>query len=86
MFITTNASDSVLLIASAAGIIASATSKLTSLLGYTPAELIGQPLYILLPSPYREQLHLFLESFAATGESKVCPIYLVNTLTLFDTF
>ena len=71
MFITTNASDSVLLIASSVGIIASATSKLTSLLGYSPSELIGLPLYALLPSPYKEQLQLYLQTFAATGESTV---------------
>jgi PAS domain S-box-containing protein len=56
------------------GRIAHANPALTRLFGYTPAEVVGQNVRLLMPSPDRERHDGYLESYRTTGQRKIIGI------------
>ncbi len=56
------------------GIVQSFSSAAERLFGYTPAEIAGQNVRLLMPSPYREQHDTYLTRYLATGERRVIGI------------
>ncbi len=56
------------------GIIHSFSSAAERLFGYVPAEVIGQNVMILMPSPYREAHDGFLLRYLKTGERRIIGI------------
>ena len=53
------------------GIVQSANPAVQRLFGYPPAELIGQNISILMPSPHREQHDEYIARYLRTGEARV---------------
>ena len=53
------------------GVIESANASTESIFGFTPQELIGRPVTLLMPSPYREEHGEYLRRYLATGQAKV---------------
>jgi len=56
------------------GQIESLNAAMERLFGYTIAELIGQNVNILMPSPFREEHGTYLRNYLATGQKKVIGI------------
>src|SRR5215510_1889800 len=56
------------------GIVESANPAVERLFGYAPAELIGQNISMLMPSPHREQHDEYIARYLATGESRIIGI------------
>lgn len=56
------------------GIVQSFSSAATRLFGYSPTEVIGKNVSMLMPSPYREQHDSYLERYLRTGERKIIGI------------
>ncbi len=56
------------------GIIHSANRATERLFGYSPAELIGQNISILMPQPYYDEHSTYLERYLSTGERRVIGI------------
>ena len=56
------------------GIVQSANSALTDLLGYKPEELIGQNIKMLMPEKYSTKHDGYLQHYADTGDRKVIGI------------
>lgn len=54
-----------------AGIIQSINPAVERMFGYSEADLVGQNVKMLMPSPYREQHDDYLQRFAATGEARI---------------
>jgi PAS domain S-box-containing protein len=67
------AADAIITI-NAKGIIQSVNEATERMFGYTAAEMIGQNVRILMPSPYREEHDRYLENFARTGVKKIIGI------------
>lgn len=53
------------------GVIALANHVLAQSLGYTPAQLVGQPLAMLLPERYRERHAALMTGYRGTGASRM---------------
>ncbi len=56
------------------GIVQSFSRAAERLFGYSPAEVCGQNVRMLMPSPYREQHDGYLERYLATGERRIIGI------------
>jgi PAS domain S-box-containing protein len=56
------------------GIIKSVNPAAEQMFGYTAAEMIGQNVKMLMPSPYREEHNAFLANFLRTGERRIIGI------------
>jgi len=56
------------------GIVESANPAVQGLFGYTPAELIGRNISMLMPSPHREQHDEYIARYVRTGEARVVGI------------
>ncbi len=56
------------------GLIESFSPAATRLFGYEQAEVIGQNVKILMPSPYRDQHDRYLEHYRRTGERRIIGI------------
>src|SRR5262245_51839828 len=56
------------------GIIESLNPAVERLFGYSAAEVIGQNVSILMPSPYREEHDQYMQNYRATGKAKVIGI------------
>jgi two-component system sensor kinase FixL len=56
------------------GIMQSFSSAAERLFGYTPAEMIGKNVKLLMPSPYRENHDGYLERYLQTGERRIIGI------------
>src|SRR4029077_14561530 len=56
------------------GIVQSFSSAAERLFGYSAAEVVGQNVRILMPSPYRENHDAFLERYLRTGERRIIGI------------
>ncbi|MEO6195653.1 MAG: PAS domain S-box protein [Thermoanaerobaculia bacterium] len=65
--------DGVVLI-DTAGIIQSANPSVQKLFGYTPEELIGQNVKVLMPPAWREEHDGYLDRYKATGEARIIGI------------
>jgi PAS domain S-box-containing protein len=57
-----------------AGIIQSVNPSVQKLFGYTPEELIGQNVKVLMPPPWREEHDGYLDHYQATGEARIIGI------------
>ena len=55
----------------AGGTIQSANTATLRKVGYSAEELLGQPLTVLMPEPYRSQHQVYVESFLATGQAQI---------------
>jgi two-component system sensor kinase FixL len=53
------------------GIVESFSAAATRLFGYEPAEVIGQNVKILMPSPYHDEHNDYIARYKATGEKRV---------------
>jgi two-component system, chemotaxis family, CheB/CheR fusion protein len=67
------AADAIITI-NAKGIIQSANAATERIFGYTAAEMIGQNVKILIPSPYQEEHDGYLANYAKTGVKKIIGI------------
>ena len=56
------------------GIIQSANTATERIFGYARSELIGQPVSMLMPSPYHEQHDEYIQRYQRTGERKIIGI------------
>jgi two-component system, LuxR family, sensor kinase FixL len=56
------------------GIVQSFSTAAERLFGYSPAEVCGQNVKLLMPSPYREQHDSYLHRYLATGERRIIGI------------
>ncbi len=56
------------------GIVQSFSSAAERLFGYSPAEVCGHSVRMLMPSPYREQHDGYLERYLTTGERRIIGI------------
>jgi two-component system, LuxR family, sensor kinase FixL len=56
------------------GIMQSFSSAAERLFGYTPSEVLGKNVKLLMPSPYRENHDGFLERYLRTGERRIIGI------------
>ncbi len=56
------------------GTIGSFNSAAEQIFGYSAAEILGQNVNLLMPSPYREQHDTYIERYLRTGEKKVIGI------------
>ncbi len=56
------------------GVIESVNPATTSMFGYTPAELVGRNVRVLMPSPDREQHDGYLRRYLDTGEARIIGI------------
>lgn len=56
------------------GIVESCSASAAKLFGYNSAEIIGQNVKILMPSPYREEHDGYLARYLATGEKRIIGI------------
>jgi two-component system, LuxR family, sensor kinase FixL len=56
------------------GIVQSFSSAAERLFGYSPAEVIGKNIMMLMPSPYRESHDGYLERYLRTGERRIIGI------------
>jgi two-component system, cell cycle sensor histidine kinase and response regulator CckA len=68
-----NAVDAILTI-DARGTILTANPAVERLFGYTPEELLGEKVNLLMPSPYQEEHDGYLERYLATGEKRIIGI------------
>jgi PAS domain S-box-containing protein len=68
--IVTSAADAILTI-DERGIIESVNPATEQMFGYCAAELIGQTVNILMPSPYREEHDSYLANYLRTGQKKI---------------
>jgi PAS domain S-box-containing protein len=57
-----------------AGIIQSVNPSVQKMFGYTPEELVGQNVKILMPSPWQEEHDGYLARYRATGEARIIGI------------
>lgn len=62
--------DAVIVI-DAHGIIRQCNPSVTRLLGYTPEDLLGQNVSLIMPAPYREEHDHYLTTYLATGNKRV---------------
>ena len=67
------AADAIITI-NAKGIIQSVNKATERMFGYNAAEMIGQNIKILMPSPYREEHDRYLENYDRTGVKKIIGI------------
>ena len=67
------AADAIITI-NATGIIQSVNAATERMFGYTAAEMIGQNVKMLMPSPYREEHDRYLDSYNKTGVKKIIGI------------
>jgi PAS domain S-box-containing protein len=65
-----NAVDAIVVI-DARGIVASVNPACEKLFGYTAAELVGENVHELMPSPYREEHDGYIQNYLRTGEKKI---------------
>jgi two-component system, LuxR family, sensor kinase FixL len=56
------------------GIVQSFSAAAERLFGFSPEEVIGQNVSMLMPSPYRESLDSYMERYLATGERHIIGI------------
>src|SRR3954467_15827009 len=56
------------------GIVQSFSTAAERLFGYSPAEVCGNNVRMLMPSPYREQHDGYLERYLNTGERRIIGI------------
>lgn len=56
------------------GTIQSANTATERIFGYTKEQMIGQPVTMLMPSPYREQHGEYIQRYLRTGERKIIGI------------
>ncbi len=56
------------------GVMSSFSVAAERLFGYTPPEVIGKNVSMLMPSPYREQHDVYLERYLRTGERRIIGI------------
>src|SRR5664279_5449734 len=56
------------------GVMQSFSAAAARLFGYTPNEVIGKNVSMLMPSPYREQHNGYLERYLRTGERRIIGI------------
>jgi PAS domain S-box-containing protein len=57
-----------------AGVIESVNRATSRMFGYEPEQMIGRPVTMLMPSPYREEHDGYLEHYRQTGEAHVIGI------------
>lgn len=57
-----------------AGQIITANPAVTAIFGYSSAELIGQNVKMLMPTPYHEEHDAYLQNYQTTGERKIIGI------------
>lgn len=67
------AADAIITI-NATGIIQSANAATERMFGYTAAEMIGQNVKMIMPSPYREEHDRYLTNYQVTGVKKIIGI------------
>ena len=56
------------------GLIQSVNPSVQKMFGYTPEELVGQNVKILMPAPWREEHDGYLSRYMATGEARIIGI------------
>lgn len=66
--------NDVIVTVSDTGTILTANARVEDVFGYTPAELVGQNVSCLMPSPYGEVHHQYIESYLKTGNAKILGI------------
>jgi two-component system CheB/CheR fusion protein len=71
--ILNTAADAIITI-NATGFIQSANPAAERMFGYAAAEMVGQNVKILMPSPYREQHDRYLDNYKKTGVKKIIDI------------
>lgn len=60
-----------LIVIDSRGIIQSFSAAAARLFGYAPAEVVGENVSCLMPSPYREDHDRYIERYLATGERRI---------------
>jgi two-component system sensor kinase FixL len=68
--VVNGAVDGVIVI-DAAGVIRTFNLAAASLFGYSPGEIIGQNVKVLMPEPYRSKHDAFLSDYLLTGRAKI---------------